>query len=347
MKNILSKNRFFTLMLIPERIKKPYQFILPTFFIKIFFLFSLLCLMIFIIMGIDYIHVLRSLAENKQLRNENFNLKQQVQILKDQTDNMELSLERVKNYTKKIEILTGQVSGQAPLEENKTKKQSTIRSDDIDTSSLRQQEAALISQRREMASLPHSTEVSMSRDALSDSLMGNQNLKKFQTLNTRVNELAQNISQTELSLVILENYLLAQHAMLRATPTLFPIRGWISSAFGFRRHPYDGSFRLHTGIDIAAEPGTPVRAPGDGTILYTGKTPGYGKSVVIDHGYGIRTLFAHNSKIFVTTGNHIKRGEIIAEVGSTGQSTGPHLHYEIRKFNHPINPMTFYSNVHF
>jgi murein DD-endopeptidase MepM/ murein hydrolase activator NlpD len=104
---------------------------------------------------------------------------------------------------------------------------------------------------------------------------------------------------------------------------------------------------LHAGVDIAAEPGTPVRAPADGTVIFSGYKEGYGKVVVIDHGYGIQTVFGHNSKLFVTQGEHLKRGEKISEVGSTGRSTGPHLHYEIRKNGIPINPLTFISRVRF
>jgi murein DD-endopeptidase MepM/ murein hydrolase activator NlpD len=86
---------------------------------------------------------------------------------------------------------------------------------------------------------------------------------------------------------------------MAATPSLLPINGWISSGFGYRRHPYDGSYRLHAGADIVADNGTPVRAPASGTILFSGNRSGYGKVVVIDHGYGIRTLFGHGSKLFV------------------------------------------------
>src|SRR5690606_14875790 len=97
-----------------------------------------------------------------------------------------------------------------------------------------------------------------------------------------------------------------------------------------------GKYKKHQGVDIVAEPGTPVRAPADGVVTYSGIKGGYGKVVVIDHGYGIKTLFAHNSKFFVSQGSSVRRGETIALVGSTGSSTAPHLHFEIRKNNIPI-----------
>lgn len=138
---------------------------------------------------------------------------------------------------------------------------------------------------------------------------------------------------------------MARREIARATPSLFPLAGWISSGFGYRRHPYDGRYLFHRGVDIVAEPGTPVRAPGDGMIVYSGRRRGYGKVIIIDHGLGIRTLFAHCSRLFRTKGMRVKRGDTLAEVGSTGRTTGPHLHYEIRKNRKAVNPVTFFSSV--
>jgi murein DD-endopeptidase MepM/ murein hydrolase activator NlpD len=135
--------------------------------------------------------------------------------------------------------------------------------------------------------------------------------------------------------------------VINATPSLLPIAGWLSSSFGYRRNPYDGSYKLHAGVDIAAEPGTPVRAPADGVVIFAGYREGYGKVIVLDHGYGIRTLFGHNSSVFVGQGSRVKRGETISQVGNTGRSTGPHLHYEIRKNGVPVNPATFLAKARF
>jgi murein DD-endopeptidase MepM/ murein hydrolase activator NlpD len=162
-----------------------------------------------------------------------------------------------------------------------------------------------------------------------------------------VGRLAKVSLSTETSLSHLQIYLLAQSAVMAATPSLLPIHGSLSSSFGYRFHPLDGRYRLHAGVDIAADPGTPVHAPADGFVIFSGLKEGYGKVVVIDHGYGIRTLFAHNSKLFINSGVRVKRGEMISEVGSTGHSTGPHLHYEIRKNGVPINPLTFFSRGRF
>lgn len=119
---------------------------------------------------------------------------------------------------------------------------------------------------------------------------------------------------------------------------LWPARGVFTSGFGYRRHPIFGIRRLHTGQDIAAPRGAPVLAAADGRVMYTGWFGGYGKIVILDHGDGVSTLYAHLSAILVRSGAAVRRGQPIGRVGSTGYSTGPHVHFEIRINGRPINP---------
>lgn len=119
---------------------------------------------------------------------------------------------------------------------------------------------------------------------------------------------------------------------------LWPARGVFTSGFGLRRHPLFGIRRMHTGQDIAAPYGTPVQAAADGRVIYTGWFGGYGKIVVLDHGQNISTLYAHLSQILTRTGDQVRRGEVIGRVGSTGYSTGPHVHFEVRVDGRPIDP---------
>lgn len=119
---------------------------------------------------------------------------------------------------------------------------------------------------------------------------------------------------------------------------LWPARGMFTSGFGVRRHPIFGIRHLHTGVDIAAVSGTPVLAAADGRVIYAGWFGGYGRIVAIDHGGGTSTMYAHLSRILVATGDPVRRGQPIARVGSTGFSTGPHLHFEIRINGRPVDP---------
>lgn len=121
----------------------------------------------------------------------------------------------------------------------------------------------------------------------------------------------------------------------------FPSNGYISSPYGYRSHPLLGNRRLHTGMDFAAGYGSTIRAADSGTVLYSGWYGGYGKTVIINHGKGITTLYGHSSKLYVKSGENVKRGQAISAIGSTGLSTGPHLHFEVRKNGTPVNPANY------
>jgi len=124
-------------------------------------------------------------------------------------------------------------------------------------------------------------------------------------------------------------------------PTLIPCNGVHTSGFGMRVHPVRGGERQHTGMDIAASTGTPIHASGDGVVVFAGVKSGYGNVVEIDHGYGYHTLYGHSSKLLVKAGEEIHRGDKIALVGSTGVSTGSHLHYEVIVDGEKVDPDHF------
>lgn len=116
----------------------------------------------------------------------------------------------------------------------------------------------------------------------------------------------------------------------------------MASGYGYRRDPIYGTTKFHEGMDFASDIGTPVYATGDGVVKTAGWESGYGNAIVIDHGYNYTTRFAHLSKILVNPGQSVKRGDLIGNVGNTGKSTGPHLHYEVRLKGQPQNPVNYY-----
>lgn len=135
--------------------------------------------------------------------------------------------------------------------------------------------------------------------------------------------------------------------MMASIPAIQPISNKdlkrIASGFGYRIHPKYKTWRMHTGMDFSAPIGTPIYATGDGTVMRLRKSMrGYGKVIMIDHGFGYQTLYAHCSKLVARPGQKVKRGQLIGYVGNTGVSTGPHVHYEIRKNGKPINPVNFF-----
>lgn len=133
----------------------------------------------------------------------------------------------------------------------------------------------------------------------------------------------------------------AQRNLLARTPTILPAKGWISSRFGYRKSPFGGRREFHRGVDIAAKKGAPVVATADGVVTFCGAKASYGKTIVIDHGHGIVTSYAHLSKTLINRGDHVKRGDTVGLIGSTGRSTGPHVHYEVRLNGIPVNPQKY------
>jgi murein DD-endopeptidase MepM/ murein hydrolase activator NlpD len=130
--------------------------------------------------------------------------------------------------------------------------------------------------------------------------------------------------------------------LLSNTPSIKPVlHGHLTSPFGKRSDPYTQAWVMHKGLDIGGQIGSEVLAPADGVVIFTGVRGGYGNTIVIDHGFGLQTHYAHLSRIRVRIGDHVQRGDVIAEVGSTGRSTGPHLHYEVRRNGQPLNPIRF------
>jgi murein DD-endopeptidase MepM/ murein hydrolase activator NlpD len=124
-----------------------------------------------------------------------------------------------------------------------------------------------------------------------------------------------------------------------------PSNGIVSSVFGFRKDPLSGHKRLHNGVDIAAPMGTPVKAAGAGTVIFSGRTAGYGNLVEVDHGDGLVTRYGHNAQNLVAVGDRIEPGQAIALVGSTGRTTGSHVHFEVRRAGKTINPETLLGEL--
>ena len=129
--------------------------------------------------------------------------------------------------------------------------------------------------------------------------------------------------------------------LLASTPSVMPVRGWFSDGYGWRKDPISGNRVFHRGLDIVAPVGAVVRAPGDGVVTRASRTAGYGKMVDLSHGYGYRTRYGHMREILVKPGQRVRRGDPIGRVGSTGRSTGPHLHYEVFREGRRVNPWKY------
>jgi murein DD-endopeptidase MepM/ murein hydrolase activator NlpD len=145
----------------------------------------------------------------------------------------------------------------------------------------------------------------------------------------------------ERSLQNLTSVIESKQAKWDATPSIWPVKGWITSGFGKRVSPFTGQMSVHEGVDIGAPFNTPVQSPAAGRVVVTGFDPRMGNLVAIDHGYGMETQYGHMAKVLVKSGQKVRRGDVIGLVGSTGLSTGPHLHYHIKSNNHAVDPQRY------
>jgi len=167
--------------------------------------------------------------------------------------------------------------------------------------------------------------------------------------NAKLDKLAKQIVVQSKSFDDIIKLVINKEKMLASIPAIQPIAikdlVRFGSSFGMRFHPILHVMKMHTGVDLTARTGTPVYAAGDGIVIRADHASrGYGNHVRIDHGFGYVTLYGHMSKLKVKKGQHVKRGDVIGLVGSTGRSTGPHLHYEVRINGKPVNPINYYFN---
>ncbi len=148
-------------------------------------------------------------------------------------------------------------------------------------------------------------------------------------------------SERQLSLEELVQQLEDKHHRLASSPAIWPTQGWLTSRFGTRISPFTGKRHFHAGIDIAGAPGTDVIATARGKVKFVGRKGPLGKTVIIDHGYGVRTHYGHNQENPVKRGEEVERGQVIATLGNSGRSTGPHLHYVVEVKGKAVNPLDY------
>lgn len=165
-----------------------------------------------------------------------------------------------------------------------------------------------------------------------------------QTLNASIDQLASQFDSQQAQLSALQSLLLDAKIESNLKPTGMPVEGYISSYFGGRPDPFSGHSAYHTGLDISAPKGTPVHAVAEGMVTYAGERSGYGEVIEIDHGNGYMTRYAHNSQLEVRPGQRVHVGDVISEAGSTGRSTGSHVHFEVWYKGRVVNPLAFVKN---
>ncbi|MBU0672929.1 MAG: peptidoglycan DD-metalloendopeptidase family protein [Candidatus Margulisbacteria bacterium] len=212
-----------------------------------------------------------------------------------------------------------------------------------DVRKAKQKRASLQTKTSEIRSLAKA--ISVKKDAIAEQAA--EKNKIYKSLQQRRKEYEAHVaelekSSKELEVLILKQMAARKGAKVRGSGAIaWPLRGRITSPFGYRRHPLWGGKHMHRGIDIAGKHGATVKAADSGEVIFSGWWDGYGKAIVIDHGRLTTTVYGHLSRIYKGVGAIVAKGQTIGLVGSTGYSTGPHLHFEVRKNGKPVNPMEF------
>jgi len=284
---------------------------------------------------IDYFGLLVQSIENKKLKIENLNLQKQFQVVEGKLETLQSGLDRVGMMTSKLRLITDtQMKDRAEKLNFPAQSQAANNSDTNPPPQERMTGEQMLEQEPIIATdNPVNT--------LKGEIATEKSTSNYATLVIRIDEAVKDSQLKEQSVIELWEMLSDRQSLLSATPNIKPARGPIGSRFGYRIDPINGKQKMHAGVDIAAPIGTPVRAPADGVVSFAGWDEFYGKLVSIDHGYGVLTRFAHNSQIYVQVGQKVNKFDVIAASGTTGRSTGPHVHYEVRVNGIPVNPMNY------
>jgi murein DD-endopeptidase MepM/ murein hydrolase activator NlpD len=338
-----------TFLLVSDRKGVTYRWVMPSSWLKVGAIGAVVFGVIVAAAVMDYAGLLVQSVENKRLKAESIQLKDQFKIVQSKLESLEGSLTRIQTFTAKLRLITDTTEQDRALRLSMgpSNKQTLAGTEPMEETAMETSDgphpAGVKENTRSLAAIAREDSVFMEKPPADEATgeLSRQPEKEYGSLAIRIDRNLKTANLREQNVIELIEVLSNRQGLLRATPSILPASGWVSSTFGYRINPITGQATLHEGLDIAASPGTPVHAPADGVVSFAGYDPGYGKLVSIDHGFGIVTRYGHNSQLFVVAGQKIKRGDVISAVGSTGHSTGPHVHYEVRLNEVPVDPSNY------
>lgn len=306
----------FTLMIVPEgvqarvrRVQIPKKAMWAGGIAALALVFALVSLVL------HYAYVIDAVFEARTLRQENAHLKDRLTVLSTRIDDVDGRLDDLRVFDEKLRNMTGLHDTDRGLALGPLRGGAgSGGSDPVDFDPIAVPLAG------------DDPAVAQLREALLDS---------------RLAGLGHEANRELQSLAELVDHFSVREVLLETTPSIAPARGLLTSGFGAREDPFTGSFSMHSGLDIAAREGTEVIAPANGVVIFAGEKTEYGQCIIVDYGRDLTTLFAHLSRILVKPGDKVKRGQHVGNVGNTGRSTGPHLHYEVRINGVPVNPRRY------
>jgi len=325
----LAKKKY-TVLVFSQQASRVKRFIFSPLTLKIGAAVLTLLLVVSAYLFYDYITYQKNIFDLKELRNELNSRQAEIQsflekisLLEEQLTRLKLVEEQVKKDLKEVQELKN---------EKKVKKLTPLPSVPQKTSENKEDLQ------------PHQKALLLRQDEVS--ILERERPKLVSRLYMELMDLSKEAFQRERTLKDLKEFLQAQKSVLLSIPSLWPVYGRITSSFGeVRFSPSSGGTRPHMGIDISAPTGTPIVAPADGVVLSAGREAEYGLLICVDHGHGFTTMYGHLKEIRVKPGDRVKTGQLLGTVGTTGNTTGPHLHYEVRIHGRPANPFSYLTQT--
>lgn len=301
------KEIFHTVLIFPGDGSRIRQFRIPHCLFKWILIFSISLFIILLFIVHDYVYVRHKAQEAISLKEENYQQMLKLRYFASKVSALESQLEKLKQLEVKLRSMVG--SGKkGGLDEGK---------EEIGGSG------------------------GFTKNNNPELFMERSSVAFAKNLDMKIDQLKKEITESEGRLQQIYQDIFERRSIIASTPSIWPVRGWITSEFGYRYNPFTSSKQFHEGIDIAADIGTPVRATADGIVASISSDPELGNNIIINHGFGTITRYAHLSKISVKLGQRVRKGEIIGKVGSSGLTTGPHLHYEVRLNGIAMNPSRY------
>jgi murein DD-endopeptidase MepM/ murein hydrolase activator NlpD len=313
----------YTVLIVSQRAAQVKKFIFSPLALKIAagILFIAILVSGFIIY--NYLTYKKQLSELKELRTETTSQQMEIRSFLEKITLLEEQLSKLKEMEKEMEKDLLEVN-----ELKKTKKNSP---------SLPRKKLS-----RETAEMRQ--EIALFRDE-QVCILAKERSRLVSLMHQDLLDLRKEACQREQNLKEIMEFLQAQKSILLSTPSLWPVLGPITSRFGeMRSSSPPGEMRPHRGVDIAAPSGTPIVSPADGVVAFSGEESEYGFLICIDHGHGFSTVFGHLKELLVQTGDRVKMGQVIGTVGLSGNTTGPHLHYEVRVQGNPVDPFLYLNS---
>lgn len=300
------KKDALTIMLLPSDSSRARQFKIPLSVYRTLKFAAVPLVFLFLYTLVDYGNMLVKAGDIYRLKRENISQRVELEMLSTKIGELEANFSKLRIFDKKLRMI-------ANIEEPNYSKDALG-----------------------MGGVP-------SRD---DYLLQVEDKREelLERMHSSLKQLENEAGLQEKSFAEIEEFLYKQSTLLASTPSIWPLKGWLTSIYGMRRDPFTGYYQMHKGLDIANRPGAPVFAPGDGTVIKVSINPYLGKFVEISHGYGIKTIYGHLSEMYVRSGQRVKRGDKVAGVGNTGKSTGSHLHYEVLVNGLSVDPKRYILN---